>query len=172
MNLQDVKTPAMRLKKARRVGRGQGSGNGTTAGRGNKGQGSRSGGNLRSGFEGGQMPLARRLPKRGFTNALFKVRFEIVNVGDLSAAFEAGEEVTLESVKKRNLVKHKTQRVKILGNGDLDKKLVVKVDNVSATAREKIEGAGGSVEIVVSTPTGRVKASAQPAADEAGDAES
>ena len=112
------------------------------------------------------MPLARRLPKRGFTNALFKVTYEIVNVGDLANAFEAGEEVTLESVKARALVKHKTERVKILGKGDLDKSLTVKVDSVSGTAREKIEKAGGSVEIVVSTPKGRTKAA------ESSDAES
>ncbi len=151
MKLDDVKTPATRLKKARRIGRGQGSGRGTTAGRGNKGQGSRSGGNVRPGFEGGQMPLARRLPKRGFTNALFKVTYGIVNVGDLAQAFAAGDDVNLETVKGRNLVKHKTERVKILGKGEVEFALNVKVDSISESARAKIEKAGGSVAIVVST---------------------
>lgn len=151
MNLQDVKTPATRLKKARRIGRGQASGRGTTAGRGNKGQGSRSGSGGKAGFEGGQMPLARRLPKRGFTNALFKVTYGIVNVDELARAFEAGDEVTLATVKAKNLVKHKTERVKILGKGELDKALTVKVDSISETARSKVESAGGSVEIVQST---------------------
>ena len=149
MNLQDVKTPATRNKRKRRIGRGQGSGWGCTAGRGNKGQGSRAGGKKGRAFEGGQMPLARRLPKRGFTNALFKTTFSIVNVGDLVKAFPDGGAVDLEAVKAVALVKHKAQRLKILAKGDLEGKTYqVKVHKISDAAKAKIEAAGGSVEIV------------------------
>ena len=148
MNLQDVKTPENALKKGRRIGRGPGSGRGCTAGRGNKGQGSRSGSGGKLGFEGGQMPLARRLPKRGFTNALFKTTDAIVNVKDLATAFPEGGEVDLATAKSRNLVKKKATTLKILGKGELHVPVKVKANRVSETARAKIEAAGGSVETI------------------------
>ncbi len=148
MNLQDVKTAGSALRKRRRVGRGTGSGRGCTAGRGNKGQGSRSGVSGKRAFEGGQMPLARRMPKRGFTNALFKTTYAIVNVSDLAKAFPQGGDVDLAAVKSVNLVKKKASTLKILGKGEIHVPLTVKADRCSATAKAKIEAAGGSVEAV------------------------
>jgi large subunit ribosomal protein L15 len=129
------------------VGRGQSSGLGTTAGRGNKGQNARSGGKTYPGFEGGQMPLYRRLAHRGFNNSNFAREFSVVNLVDLEAAYAAGETVDLNSLLAKGLVK-KLRAVKVLGNGDLTKKLTVKVDKVSKSAKEKIEKAGGSVELL------------------------
>ncbi len=146
MNLQDVKTAGSALKKGRRVGRGPGSGRGCTAGKGNKGQGSRSGVGGGLGHEGGQMPLYRRLPKRGFTNATFRQEFTIVNVGDLARAFPQGGEIDLAAVKARHLVKKNAARLKVLGDGELKVALKVRCDRASASARSKIEAAGGSVE--------------------------
>src|SRR4029453_12691808 len=134
MNLQSVKTPAVKLKRGRRVGRGPGSGRGCTAGRGNKGQGSRSGVGGGLGHEGGQMPLYRRLPKRGFTNAMFRKSYAIVNVGDLARAFPEGGDIDLESVKAKLLIKRTAEQLK------------VRCHRVSDSARKKIEAAGGSVE--------------------------
>ncbi len=147
MNLQDVKCKGSALKKRRRVGRGTGSGQGSTAGRGHNGQGSRSGSGGKFGFEGGQMPLARRLPKRGFTNALFKVTYAIVNVADLVTAFPEGGEIDLAAVKAKNLVKKKATTLKILGKGEIHIPLKLKANRVSETARQKIEAAGGSIEL-------------------------
>jgi large subunit ribosomal protein L15 len=146
MNLQSVKTPAVALKRGRRVGRGPGSGRGCTAGRGNKGQGSRSGVGGGLGHEGGQMPLYRRLPKRGFTNAVFRVSYDIVNVKDLAAAFPGGGEIDLAALKKAHLIKKNASKLKILGKGEIGVALKVKADRVSASARGKIEAAGGTVE--------------------------
>lgn len=126
------------------IGRGQGSGIGGTAGRGNKGQQSRSGGKTYPGFEGGQMPLYRRLAIRGFDNSMFAKQYAVVNLSDLEARFENGETVDAESLIKKGLVK-KVGLVKVLGNGKLSKKLTVKVDKVSKSAAEKIQKAGGSV---------------------------
>lgn len=148
MNLQDVKTASSALKKHRRIGRGPGSGWGCTAGRGNNGQGSRSGSGGKLGFEGGQMPLARRLPKRGFTNAIFKVTFAIVNVSDLVKAFPQGGEINLAIVKEAHLVKKKASTLKVLGKGDVHVPFKVVADRVSDSARAKIEAAGGSVAAV------------------------
>jgi large subunit ribosomal protein L15 len=145
MNLQDVKAPGTALRKKKRVGRGPGSGNGCTAGRGNKGQGQRSGTGGKAGFEGGQMPLARRLPKRGFTNALFKTTHAIVNVSDLAKAFPEGGEVDLAAVKAANLVKKKADSLKILGKGEIHVPMTITATKVSESARAKIEAAGGSV---------------------------
>jgi large subunit ribosomal protein L15 len=131
------------------VGRGQGSGLGTTAGRGNKGQQSRSGGTTYPGFEGGQMPLYRRLPHRGFSNYPFKKEWQIVNIKDLAAKFLAGELVDASSLLLKGLIKKPEQLVKILGNGTISIALNVSVDAVSAGAKTKIEAAGGTVE----TPT-------------------
>jgi large subunit ribosomal protein L15 len=136
-------------KKKRIVGRGQGSGLGTTAGRGNKGQQSRSGGKTYPGFEGGQMPLYRRLPMRGFSNYPFRKEWQIVNVCDLAAKFQAGETVDVASLLLKGLVKKPEQLIKLLGNGEISIALNVSVDAVSAGAKSKIEAAGGKVE----TPT-------------------
>jgi large subunit ribosomal protein L15 len=133
-------------KNRKRIGRGQGSGHGGTACRGHKGQKSRSGGGPRPGFEGGQMPLQRRLPKRGFTN-IFKKQYNIINVKDLNR-FEANANLGAEDLKEAGLVKKLKDGVKLLGNGDISHPLFVKVRKVSKTAREKIEAAGGKVEII------------------------
>jgi large subunit ribosomal protein L15 len=132
--------------KKKRVGRGPGSGHGGTSCRGTKGQKSRSGGGVRLGFEGGQMPLIRRLPKRGFTR-IFKEEYNIVNVRSLEEKFNDNEEVTPSILKQRGLVK-KDLPIKILGSGEITKKLKVKVAGFSKSAREKILKAGGSVEIL------------------------
>ena len=145
MNLQDVKTPGSALKKGRRVGRGPGSGRGCTAGKGNKGQGSRSGVGGGLGHEGGQMPLYRRLPKRGFTN-IFKLSYAIVNVGDLAKAFPQGGDIDLAAVQGVHLAKKNAARLKVLGDGDIGVALKVSCARVSASARAKIEAAGGSVQ--------------------------
>lgn len=134
-------------KKKRIVGRGQGSGLGTTAGRGNKGQQSRSGGKTYPGFEGGQMPLYRRLPMRGFSNYPFRKEWQVVNVVDLAAKFQAGETVDAASLLLKGLVKKPENLVKLLGKGEISIALNVSVDAVSAGAKAKIEAVGGKVEI-------------------------
>ena len=135
--------------KAYRKGRGAGSGNGKTAGRGHKGQKARSGGGVRPGFEGGQMPLYRRLPKRGFNNKRFALDYIEVNVGDLEK-LEAGSEVTAASLAEAGIITlpKVTDGIKILGNGDLTKKLDVKAAKFTASAKEKIEKAGGTAQEV------------------------
>ena len=144
MKLNEVGPGKGTSKKRRRIGRGEGSGRGGTAGKGTKGQNARSGGGVHLGFEGGQMPLHRRVPKRGFTN-VFKKRYEILNIKDLSS-FRSGETVDRDSLLKVGLL-HKTGAVKLLGVGDISHPLTVKLDKVSQGAREKIESAGGTVEI-------------------------
>lgn len=145
MKLHDLSpTPGSRHRR-RRVGRGESSGLGKTSGKGHKGQKSRSGASIRPGFEGGQMPLARRLPKKGFNNAQFKTKFAIVNVKDLEAKFSDGDTVNEETLRACGLVQGIYDAIKILGNGDLAKKLTVSVDKVSASAQEKIEKAGGTL---------------------------
>ncbi|MCK5403588.1 MAG: 50S ribosomal protein L15 [Desulfobulbaceae bacterium] len=131
-------------KQRKRLGRGQGTGHGKTSGRGHKGAKSRSGSGVRPGFEGGQMPLQRRLPKRGFTN-IFKKQYAIVNIQDLDR-FEEGAKVDRETLLAAGLIAKKYLHVKVLGNGDISKKLTIAVDKVSASAREKITAAGGTVE--------------------------
>lgn len=147
MELKDL-TPAEGSTKARkRVGRGPASGTGKTAGRGMNGQKSRSGGGKGAGFEGGQTPLARRLPKLpGFTNPNHQ-DYVAVNVSRLEAKFEAGETVDSNSLVEKGIIKHSTDLVKVLGDGEIKKALTVKVDKVSASAKEKIEAAGGKVEL-------------------------
>ena len=130
----------------KRVGRGIGSGSGKTCGRGQKGAGARSGWKRRAWFEGGQMPLSRRLPKRGFTN-LFREPYQVVNVKDL-AGFEAGNAVDAAALAKAGLVAREDRLVKILGEGEIPVALKVQVNAVSATARQKVEAAGGSIEII------------------------
>lgn len=132
-------------KKKRIVGRGSSSGRGTTAGRGNKGQQSRSGGKVYVGFEGGQMPLYRRIAKRGFSNYPFRKDYEVINLCELEIRYENGETVNRESLVIKGLLKKVSAMVKILGDGDLTKKLTVDVEKVSASAKEKIEKAGGTV---------------------------
>ncbi len=131
-------------KQRKRLGRGQGSGHGKTAARGENGYKSRSGSSISPGFEGGQMPLHRRLPKRGFTN-IFKTQFAVVNVEALDK-FEDGAMVDRQALLDNGLIGRKHSQVKLLGNGDISKKLTVKVDRISASARKKIEAAGGRVE--------------------------
>ncbi|TFG85318.1 MAG: 50S ribosomal protein L15 [Spirochaetales bacterium] len=142
----DLHPPAGATHKKKIVGRGQGSGHGTTAGRGNKGQQSRSGGKTYPGFEGGQMPLYRRLAHRGFNNKNFRVDFQIVNLNDIEVRFAAGEIVNAENLAAKGLVRKVEQPVKVLGNGDLVKALTFVVDKVSVSAKAKIEKAGGKVE--------------------------
>ena len=144
MNLADVRTAYIPRKSRKRVGRGPGSGKGKTCGRGHKGQQSRSGGGTRVGFEGGQMPLYRRLPKRGFTNARFKVTFSIVNVAQLEKTFQDGDTVDSTAIRESHLVNAKTGPIKVLGGGELSKKLSVSVQGFSESARRKIEAAGGT----------------------------
>ena len=133
-------------KKRRIVGRGSSSGRGTTAGKGNKGQQSRSGGKTYVGFEGGQMPLYRRIAHRGFSNYPFKKEYSVVNVSLIEEKYSDGESVNKETLAAKGLVSKADSLVKILGTGDLTKKLTVDVDKVSASAKAKIEKAGGSVK--------------------------
>ena len=146
MKLHELSPAYGSAKASYRKGRGAGSGNGKTAGKGHKGQNARSGGGVRVGFEGGQLPLYRKLPKRGFKNR-FAVNYAIVNVADLNK-FENGAVVDLEALKAAKLVRKELDGVKILGNGELTKKLTVKATVFSATAKEKIEAAGGKIEEV------------------------
>ena len=146
MKLNEL-SPADGSKKSRqRVGRGVGSGWGKTAGRGSKGQGARSGGGVRPGYEGGQMPIHRRLPKRGFTN-IFKKNFAIINIRDL-ARFESGSTVDEVELVKCGLIKGTYDGIKLLGQGEIDYPLQIKVHAVSESARKKISSAGGTVEVV------------------------
>ena len=131
----------------KRVGRGPGSGTGKTSGKGHKGQNARSGGGVRPGFEGGQLPLFRRLSKRGFNNYEFRTVYATVNVGDLER-FEEGTTVTKELLIEVGLVKKELDGIKILGNGELTKKLTVKADKFSSTAKAKIENVGGTTEVI------------------------
>ncbi len=133
------------VKEKKRKGRGPGSGLGKTAGYGHKGQKSRSGGAKPRWFEGGQMPLYRRLPKRGFSNYPFKVVYQVVNLDKLEAKFEAGEKVTKVELEKRRLIRSAEKPVKILARGEITKALEVEVDAISEKAKEKIEKAGGKV---------------------------
>lgn len=143
MDLSTLKYAKGSRKNKKRIGRGEGSGQGVMAGRGHKGYGSRSGSKKRSWFEGGQMPLQRRLPKFGFTN-IYRKQYQIVNVGSLEK-LDKESEITKEILIKNGLIRKKNLPVKLLGEGDLTKKVNVKVDAVSKSAKEKIEKAGGSV---------------------------
>ena len=145
MKLNELSPAVGSAKDAWRKGRGPGSGNGKTAGKGHKGQNARSGGGVRPGFEGGQLPLYRKLPKRGFKNR-FAVHYATVNVDALNR-FEDGAVVDLEALVAAKLVRKELDGLKILGNGELTKKLTVKATVFSATAKEKIEAAGGKIEV-------------------------
>lgn len=147
MKLHELTPAAGSTTVAKRKGRGAGSGNGKTAGKGHKGQNARSGGGVRPGFEGGQMPLQRRLPKRGFKNH-FATVYANVNLNDLEARFEDGAVVDTEAIIASGLIKKTMDGIKVLGNGTLTKKLTVKAAAFSASAKEKIEAAGGSAEVM------------------------
>ncbi len=146
MQLHELAPAEGSTKEAKRKGRGVGTGNGKTAGRGHKGQKARSGGGVRPGFEGGQMPLARRVPKRGFNN-IFAKRYAFVNVSALSV-FRSGETVDADKLRSKGLINKEYDGVKILGNGEISKKLTVKAAKFSESAKAKIEAAGGKAEVI------------------------
>lgn len=146
MKLHELKAAEGARKNRNRVGRGMSSGNGKTSGRGHKGQKARSGGGTRPGFEGGQMPLFQRLPKRGFTN-IHRKEFSIVNVDTLNR-FEDGTEITPELLLEEGVVSKLKAGIKVLGNGTIEKKLTVKAHKFSASAKEAIEAAGGQTEVI------------------------
>ena len=147
MKLHTMKPAEGAVTARKRVGRGIGSGLGKTSGKGHKGQNARSGGGVRPGFEGGQLPLFRRLPKRGFSNAKFKTEYAVINLSDLNR-FEDGAVVTPELLKEMGLVKQQLDGIKVLGNGTLEKKLVVKAHKFSNVAQEQIEKLGGKAEVL------------------------
>jgi large subunit ribosomal protein L15 len=147
MKLHELRPSEGAFKTSKRLGRGTGSGLGKTSGKGHKGQNARSGGGVRPGFEGGQLPLFRRLPKRGFSNAMFKVEYATINVSDLEK-FEDGAVVTPELLKEMGILKKQLAGVKVLGNGELTKKLTVKAHKFSGSAVEKIEAIGGKAEVI------------------------
>lgn len=146
MKLFELKPGEGSTKDTKRKGRGHGSGNGKTAGRGHKGQKARSGGGVRIGFEGGQMPIYRRLPKRGFTN-IFAKQYTEINVSDLNK-FENGAVVDAAALKEAGIIKKTLDGIKVLGNGDINVKVTVKAAKFTETAKEKIEAAGGKVEVM------------------------
>ncbi len=147
MKLHELSPAAGSTKDRKRIGRGAGSGQGKTAGKGHKGQLARAGRGMRAGFEGGQMPLQRRLPKRGFVN-IFGKQFSIVNVSALEERFESGAEIDIEALINAGLVTKVLDGVKILGNGDISKKFTVKANAFSESAKQKIEAAGGKAEVI------------------------
>ena len=148
MILDDVHRGISKRKQRKRVGRGPGSGHGKTAGRGHKGYGSRAGATRRRGFQGGQMPLFRRMAKRGFNNKAFADVVAIINVAKLEEMYKKGETVDLESLREKGLAKGRFDLLKILGQGELKKSLTVVADRFSKSAVEKIEAAGGRVQVV------------------------
>ena len=145
--MEQLKAPKGSHKKKRLVGRGKGCGKGGTSGKGHDGQNSRSGGGVRLGFEGGQMPLYRRIASRGFSNYPFKKEFTVINLRTIEDRYKAGETVSKESLLKKGIVKSKYVQVKILGVGELSKKLTFTLTKISASARTKIESAGGTIEV-------------------------
>lgn len=147
MKLHELKYNEGSKKDVKRLGRGSSSGTGKTSGKGQNGQNARSGGGVRAGFEGGQLPLYRRLPKRGFSNAMFKKTYAVVNVSDLNM-FDDGTTVTPELLKEMGVIKKELSGIKILGNGSLEKKLSVRAHVFSSVAKEKIEAAGGKAEVM------------------------
>jgi len=157
MRLHNLKPRPGAKHRTKRLGQGESSGHGKTSGRGGKGQTARSGSSIRIGFEGGQMPLIRRIPKRGFNNARFTVSYSPVNVGDLNK-FDDGAKVDETALRAVGLANGKSAGIKILGNGELEKKLTVSVSAFSASAKAKIEAKGGTVEIVSSKPAAPAKA--------------
>lgn len=147
MKLHELSPAEGSKKSVKRIGRGAGSGQGKTAGKGHKGQKARAGRGMRPGFEGGQMPLQRRVPKRGFNN-IFAKEIAAVNVSALDKAFEDGATVTVDALIEKGLIKKALDGVKILGNGEITKKLTVQVNGFSSVAKQKIEAAGGKAEVI------------------------
>ena len=147
MKLHELSPAPGSTREPKRIGRGHGSGQGKTAGKGHKGQKARAGRGIRPGFEGGQMPLQRRVPKRGFNN-IFAKEIAAVNVSALDKAFDDGATVTVEALIEKGLIKKALDGVKILGNGELSKKLTVQVNAYSESAKQKIEAAGGKAEVI------------------------
>ena len=160
MSLHEIHENVQKHRKPTRVGRGLGSGLGKTAGKGHKGQRARAGWKASPVFQGGGMPLVRRVPKRGFTNS-FALRVAAVNVGDLEASFQSGEAVTPEALVERGLVKVRYNLIKVLGDGELSKKLNISAHRFSASARQKVEKAGGTVTVLPGrTPVAKKKKAA------------
>ena len=147
MKLHELSPAAGSTKERKRIGRGAGSGQGKTAGKGHKGQKARAGRGMRPGFEGGQMPLQRRVPTRGFNN-IFRTEMAIVNVAALEANYDAGAVVTIDSLIEKGLVKKVLDGVKVLGYGELSKALTVQANAISESAKQKIEAAGGKIEVI------------------------
>lgn len=147
MKLNEL-SPSVPKKNKKRIGRGNSSGWGKTAGKGSNGQNSRAGGGVKPYFEGGQMPIYRRVPKRGFSNAIFKKEYTILSLNFLNENFEDGEEVSLETLFNKCLIKKGRDGIKVLGNGELNKKLTVKVHKISKSAKTAVEAKGGTVELV------------------------
>lgn len=147
MKLHELSPQEGSSKKAWRKGRGVGTGNGKTAGRGHKGQNARSGGGVRPGFEGGQIPMYRRIPKHGFSNYLFKKEYAIINVEQLDK-YENGAVISLETLVNDGVIRKELNGLKVLGNGNITKKLTVQATVFSASAKEKIEAAGGKAEVI------------------------
>ena len=147
MKLHELHPAEGSVKNRKRIGRGPGSGTGKTSGKGHKGQNARSGGGVRPGFEGGQIPLFRRLPKRGFSNHMFKTEYAVINLSDLNR-FNDGDVVTPELLREMGIIKKQLSGVKVLGNGTLEKKVTVKAHKFSESAKTKIENSGGKVEVI------------------------
>ena len=147
MKLHELRHSVGAVKARKVLGRGTSSGTGKTSGKGHKGQNARSGGGVRPGFEGGQLPLYRRLPKRGFSNADFKIRYAVINISDLNL-FEEGSTITPELLKELGIIKQQLDGLKILGNGSIDKKLTVRAHKFSDKAKKAIETAGGKAEVI------------------------
>ena len=168
MRLHDIKPNPGAKHRRKRLGSGESSGLGKTCGRGHKGQKSRSGGGPRSTFEGGQMPLYRRLPKRGFNNARFKKIYAVVNVGLLEDSFDEGALINDQSLREQGIVKGKYDGIKILGAGEVSKKFKLSVNKVSDSAKEKIEKAGGSIELSIKSeePVAEEPVAEEPVAEE------
>lgn len=152
MRLDTLSPNAGSKHRIKRLGCGESSGHGKTSGKGHKGQKARAGGTVRHGFEGGQMPIYRRLPKKGFNNVAFALKWATLNVSTLDEVFEDGAEINEVTLREAKLVKGRWDGVKILGNGELTKKFIVNVDRVTASAKEKIEKAGGKVTLPASAP--------------------
>lgn len=146
MKIEDLRAAAGSRKSSRRIGRGPGSGRGKTAGKGHKGQNARAGGGVRPGFEGGQMPLQRRLPKRGFNNKKFATTYEVLNLRDIERC--GLDEVSPETLLENGIIKGVSDGLKILGLGELKRKVNVKANAFSSSAKKKIEGAGGTAEVI------------------------
>jgi large subunit ribosomal protein L15 len=157
MKINEVLERAGKKPGRKRRGRGTGSGLGKTCGRGHKGAKCRSGWKQRYGYEGGQMPLVRRLPKRGFSNFRFQTRYDVVNLSTLQERFESGDRVDLDALAKAGVVKPRHGRLKVLASGDLTKNLVIVADKISAAARQKVEAAGGKVEAAPAVPGPRAR---------------